>query len=177
MVGLNLLTQISVRKVRKNSFKPNLYASGRHPDMSETWLFVCSGKIKISYWAFLDGHPVKILKLLYQDMNQKCKTAQTNQIHFLQDLTQICTRKYNQLLNFPVHTKNYVLFISGWRPDAYRLGLSRYNAAKCSYLQLETLATICLQKTSDIPRWAKYSTYSTVRSASTVMLLIVWKVE
>ena len=63
----------------------------------------------------LDGHPVKILKLSYQNMNQKCKTVQTNQIHFLQDLTQICTQKYNQkcnqLLNFPVHTKNYVWLI------------------------------------------------------------------
>ena len=60
-------------------------------------------------------------------MNQKCKAAQTNQIHFLQDLTQICTQKYNQkcnqLLNFPLHTKSHVWFISGWRPDAYKLGL------------------------------------------------------
>jgi len=42
-------------------------------------------------------------------MNQKCKTDQTNHIHFLPDLTQICTQKYyqkcNQLLNFPVLTK------------------------------------------------------------------------
>ena len=30
------------------------------------------------------------------DMNQKCKTDQANQIHFLQDLTQICTQKYNE---------------------------------------------------------------------------------
>ena len=117
-----------VKLVRAN-VKPNLYASGRHPDVNKTWLFVCSGKIKIYCWAFLDGHPVKILKLSYQDMNKKCKTAQTNQIHFLQDLTQICTQKCNQkcnqLLNFPVHTKNYVWFISGWLLDAYRLGLNQ----------------------------------------------------
>ena len=60
--------------------KPNLYASGRHPDMNQTWLFVCSRKFKISSWAFLDGHPVKILKLSYQDMNQNCKNVQTS--HF-----------------------------------------------------------------------------------------------
>ena len=94
--------------------------------MNQTWLFVCSGKIKISCWAFLVGHLVQILKLSYQDMNQKCKAAQTNQIHFLQDLTQIrtqkCNQKCNQLLNFPLHTKSHVWFISGWRPDAYRLG-------------------------------------------------------
>ena len=87
--------------------KLNLYASERHPDMNQTWLFVCGGKNKISCWAFLVGHQVQILKLSYQDMNKKCKAAQTNQIHFLQDLTQICTQKYNQkcnqLLNFPVH--------------------------------------------------------------------------
>ena len=72
----------------------------------QKWLyFMCGGKIKNFCWAFLDGHPVKILKILYQDMNQKCKTDRTNHIHFLQDLTQICTQKYNQFLNFPVHTK------------------------------------------------------------------------
>ena len=113
---------------RSGALKPNLYASGRHPDMNQTLLFVCSRKIKISCWAFLDGHPVKILKLSYQDMTQKCKTAQTNQINFLQDLSQICTQKCNQkcnqLSNFPLHTKNYVWFISGWRPDAYRLGFT-----------------------------------------------------
>ena len=74
-----------------------------------------AGKIKICCWAFLDGHPVQILKLSYQNMNQKCKATQTNQIHFPQDLTQICTRKCNQLLNIRV--------ILGWRPDAYKLGL------------------------------------------------------
>jgi len=60
-----------------------------------------------------NDHPVQILKLSYQDMNQKCKAAQTDQIHFLQDLTQICTQKYNQLLNFPLDTKSRVWFISG----------------------------------------------------------------
>ena len=86
--------------------------------MNQKWHLVCSGKIKIFCRAFLDGHPVKILKLSYQDMNQKCKTDQTNHIHFLQVLTLICTQKYsqkcNQLLNFPVHIKNCVWFISGW---------------------------------------------------------------
>ena len=108
------------------SLKPNLYASRRCQEMNQRWLFVCCGKIKISCTAFLDGHPVKILKLSYQDMNQKCKTDQTSHIHFFQDLTQTCTQKYNQkwnqLLNFPVHIKNYIWFISGWLLDAYILG-------------------------------------------------------
>ena len=131
--------------------KPNLYASGRHPDMNQTWLFVCSGKIKIYCWAFLDGHPIMILKLSYQDMNQKCKTAQTNQIHLLQDLTQICSQKYNQkcnqLLNFTLHTKNHVWFISGWRPDAYRLGLKPVlHASGNRWSPMQTLIFVCTGK-------------------------------
>ena len=55
-------------------------------------------------------------------MNQKCKNDQTNQIDFLQYLKQICTQKFNQLLNFPVHTQKYIWFISGCLLDAYRLG-------------------------------------------------------
>ena len=90
--------------------------------------FVCNRKIKISCWAFLDGHPVKIMKLSYPDLNQKRKTDQTNHIHFFpQDLTQICTQKSNQkckqLLNFLEHTNNSVWFTLGWLLDAYRLGL------------------------------------------------------
>ena len=106
-----------------DTLKPNIYTSRCGQEMSQKWLSVCSGKIKISCWAFLDGYPVRILKISYQDMNQKCKTDQTNHIPFLQDLTPICTQKYNQLLNFQVHTKNYVWFISGWLLDTYRLGL------------------------------------------------------
>ena len=60
--------------------KPNLYASRRCQEMNQKWLYVCSGKIKIFCWALLDGHPVKILKLSYQDMNLKCKTYQTYHI-------------------------------------------------------------------------------------------------
>lgn len=93
--------------------------------MNQTWLFVCRGKIKNFCWAFLDGPPVQILKLSHQDKNQKCKAAQANQIHFLEDLTQICTQKCNQLLNFPLHTESHVWFISGWRPEAYILGFMR----------------------------------------------------
>ena len=41
------------------------------------------------------------------------------------------TQKYNQncnqLLNFLVHTKNYVWFISGWRPDASRVKVKLLN--------------------------------------------------
>ena len=35
--------------------KPNLYASGRHPDMNQTWLFVCSGKFKswLHFWVHI----------------------------------------------------------------------------------------------------------------------------
>ena len=106
--------------------------------MNQKWLFVSSGKIKISCWAFLDGHPVKILKLSYQDMNQKCKTDQTSHIHFLQDLKQTCTQKYNhkcnQLLNFSVHMKNYIWFISGWLLDAYRLGFMKTTKTQSYFI-------------------------------------------
>ena len=73
-------------------------------------------------------------------MNQKCKTDQTNNIYFLQDLTQICTQKYNQkcnqLLNFPVHTKNYVWFVSGWLLDPYRLGFTLATKTNQSHKKL-----------------------------------------
>ena len=88
-----------------DTLKPNMYTSRCRQEMSQKWLSVCSGKIKIYCWAFLDGYPVRILKLSYQDMNQKCKTDQTNHIPFLQDLIPICTQKYSQLLNFQVHKK------------------------------------------------------------------------
>ena len=120
---LSLVPQIS----QALKLKPNLYTSGCHPDMIQTWLFACSRKIKISCWAFLDGHPVKIMKLSHHDMNQKCKTDQTNHIYFLQDLTQMCTQKYNQkcsqLLNFSLQTKSRFWFISLRCLDAYSLGL------------------------------------------------------
>ena len=105
--------------------KPNLYASRRLREMTPKWLFVCSEKIKLSCRAFLDGHPVKILKLSYQDMNQKCKTDQTNHIYFLQDLTQICAQKYNQkcnqVLNFPEHTKNNIWILVHIRGTSWRV--------------------------------------------------------
>ena len=106
--------------------RPNLNASRCRQERNQKWLFVCSRKIKISCWAFLDGHPGKILKLSNQDMNQKCKTDQTNQIHFPQDLTKNMHQEIQpemQPLNFPVHTKNYVW--SGWLLDTYRLGFKR----------------------------------------------------
>ena len=121
-----MVTSVVWRLNYGSSIEPNLYTSRHRQEMNQKWLFVCSGKIKISCRAFLDGHPVKILKLSHQDMNQKCKTDQTNHIYFLQDLTQICTQKYNQkcsqLLNFPVQTKINIWFISGWLLDKYRLG-------------------------------------------------------
>ena len=121
-----MVTSVVWRLIYGSSIEPNLYTSRRRQEMNQKWLFVCSGTIKISCRAFLDGYPLKILEFSHQDMNQKCKTDQTNNVHFLQDLTQICTQKYNQkcnqLLNFQVHTKNKVWFISGWLLDAFRLG-------------------------------------------------------
>ena len=64
------------------AIKPNIYVSRRHQEMNQKWHLVCSGKIKNFCRAFLDGHPVKILKLSYQDMNQKCKTNQRQSYSF-----------------------------------------------------------------------------------------------
>ena len=36
------------KATNKKALKPNLYASGRNPDMNQMRLFVCNGKIKIS---------------------------------------------------------------------------------------------------------------------------------
>ena len=89
----------------------------------------------ISWWTFASvsgTYPVKFLKLLYHDQN--CKIDQTNLIYFLQDLTQMCTQQYNQncnqLLNFPVQTKNYVWLMSWCLLGMYGLAFHFCSVAR-----------------------------------------------
>ena len=44
------------------TLKLNLYASWRRHEMNQKWLFVCTGKLKISCWAFPDGHLLQFLE-------------------------------------------------------------------------------------------------------------------
>ena len=108
------------------SLKPNLYASWRCHEMNQKWL---TAKFKLSCWPCPDEQLLQFLEPIlsrswsFPIMAWTRNVDQTNMICLLQDLTHIftqkynqkCTQKGNQLLNFPVHTKNYVWLTSWWR--------------------------------------------------------------
>ena len=101
--------------------KPNLYASGRHPDMNQTWHFVCSRKFKswlavafLVVWFLKERYLISLAVLHFWFMSWY------ESFRIL-----ICPSRNAQqeILIFPLLTKSHIWFISGWRPDAYRFGL------------------------------------------------------
>ena len=117
----SLIDSENVHKYMSKLFKPNLYASVCHPDKNQTWLFVYSGKFKgwLHFWMHIC---VKSWRKWIWLVWAALHFWFISWYESFRIWTWWPTRNAQQeILIFPLHTKSHVWFISGWRPNAYRL--------------------------------------------------------
>ena len=111
--------------------------------MNQMYFFVCTGKFKswLHFWVHICVKSwrkwiwlvLAVLQFWFMSWYESFRI-----------LTGCPSRNAQQeSLIFPLHTKSHIWFISGWRPDAYRLGLTNFDST-FYYSLTKSVGNICV---------------------------------